>query len=265
LAEALVVDLNNDAEASARDEQSRNPRELDAAAISLRELTRMVLEAEGVPLDRWREALFERIPREESDEAVQKIDAMAMPSDAKPYRQLRKRWRSAKRLFIEIATRVKTAAAPNGEPVRRSVEHLKSVPNWAHAPMRDAPTTAIPKAWRPYVLDENERVVDPKAYVFSIIDAWRTAIKRRDVFTEPRAGYGDPRRGLLEDAAWAFSQRGSAGCSIALSMPTSRSRVSRGSSIPPTASSIRASIRTRICASRWSMASRKSSSRRSIN
>jgi TnpA family transposase len=72
--------------------------------------------------------------------------------------------------------------------------------------MRDAPTTAIPKAWRPYVLDENERVVDPRAYVFSIIDAWRTAIKRRDVFTEPGARYGDPRRGLLEGAAWASSQ-----------------------------------------------------------
>ncbi len=205
LAEALVVDLNNDAEASARDERSRNQRELDAAAILLRELTRMVLEDDGLPLDRWREALFERIPREDLDEAVQKIDAMAMPSDAKPYAQLRKRWRRAKRLFFQIATRVQTAAAPNGEPVREAVEYLKGVPNWTHAPMRDAPTAAIPKAWRPYVLDESERVVDPKAYVFSIIDAWRAAIKRRDVFTEPGARYGDPRRGLLEGAAWTSS------------------------------------------------------------
>jgi TnpA family transposase len=72
--------------------------------------------------------------------------------------------------------------------------------------MHDAPTAAIPKAWRAYVLDESERVVDPKAYVFSIIDAWRAAIKRRDVFTEPGARCGDPRRGLLEGAAWTSSQ-----------------------------------------------------------
>ncbi len=71
--------------------------------------------------------------------------------------------------------------------------------------MPDAPTAAIPKPWRPYVLDEKERVVDSKAYVLSIIDAWRTAIKRRDVFTEPGARYGDPRRGLLEGAAWTSS------------------------------------------------------------
>src|SRR5208282_1803327 len=69
LAEALVVDLNNDAEAAARDERTRNQRELDAAAILLRELTGMVLEDDGLPLDRWREMLFERIPREDLDEA----------------------------------------------------------------------------------------------------------------------------------------------------------------------------------------------------
>jgi hypothetical protein len=41
-------------------------------------------------------------------------------------------------------------------------KYLKGVPNWTHAPMHDAPTAAIPKAWRPYVLDESERVVDPR-------------------------------------------------------------------------------------------------------
>ena len=78
LAEALMVDLNNDAEAVARDERTRNQRELDAAAILLRELTGMVLEDDGLPLDRWREVLFERIPPEDLEDAVQKIDAMAV-------------------------------------------------------------------------------------------------------------------------------------------------------------------------------------------
>jgi hypothetical protein len=43
-----MVDLNNDAEAAARDERTRNQRELDAAAILLRELTGMVLEDDGL-------------------------------------------------------------------------------------------------------------------------------------------------------------------------------------------------------------------------
>ena len=72
--------------------------------------------------------------------------------------------------------------------------------------MRGAPTEAIPKAWRRLVLDADGKVGDPKAYVFAIIDAWRAAIKRRDVFAQPGIRYGDPRRGMLEGAAWQESQ-----------------------------------------------------------
>src|SRR3546814_5316306 len=64
--------------------------------------------------------------------------------------------------------------------------------------MRGAPTAAIPKAWRQHVLDHEGSVRDPKAYVFAIIDAWRLAIKHRDVFAKPGIRYGDPRRGMLE-------------------------------------------------------------------
>lgn len=72
--------------------------------------------------------------------------------------------------------------------------------------MRDAPTKAIPKAWEPHVLDEKGRVVDPRAYVFAIIDAWRAAVKRRDIFANPGTRYGDPRRGMLDGATWQASK-----------------------------------------------------------
>src|SRR3546814_3387121 len=72
--------------------------------------------------------------------------------------------------------------------------------------MRGAPTAAIPKAWRQHVLDHEGSVRDPKAYVFAIIDAWRLAIKHRDVFAKPGIRYGDPRRGMLEGESWHNSR-----------------------------------------------------------
>ena len=68
--------------------------------------------------------------------------------------------------------------------------------------MRDAPTAAIPKAWQAHVLDAEGRVADPRAYVFAIIDEWRAAVKRRDIFASPGTRYGDPRRGMLDGATW---------------------------------------------------------------
>src|SRR3546814_2620298 len=46
----------------------------------------------------------------------------------------------------------------------------------------------------------------PKAYVVAIIDAWRLAIKHRDVFAKPGIRYGDPRRGMLEGESWHNSR-----------------------------------------------------------
>lgn len=136
-----------------------------------------------------------------------KVEAIARPVDTKPYDQLRTKWRSARRLFREVVTRIETDAAPGGKAVKAAISYLKGVDDWSSlARMRGAPTAAIPKAWRQHVLDHEGRVRDPKAYVFAIIDAWRLAIKRRDVFATPGIRYGDPRRGMLEGESWHTSR-----------------------------------------------------------
>ncbi len=97
-------------------------------------------------------------------------------------------------------------AAPGGKTVQEAIGYLAKTADWSDAKMRDAPTTAIPKAWQPHVLDAEGCVADPKAYVFAIIDAWRAAVKRRDIFASPGARYGDPRRGMLGGATWQASK-----------------------------------------------------------
>jgi TnpA family transposase len=206
LAEALLTDLVKDAEAADKKARLRSLRDLDDAAILLRDMGRLVMADDDLPLDRWRDALFERLPRADLDAAMAEVDAIAKPSDAKPYGELRRRWRRARRLFFNIATRLDTGSAPGGDALHAAIGYLKGVSNWSNAAMRDAPTAAVPKSWRPHVMDEGGRVRDPKAYVFAIIDAWRAALKRRDVFANPGIRYGDPRRGLLEGATWQESR-----------------------------------------------------------
>ena len=76
-------------------------------------------------------------------------------------------------------------AAPGGKAVQEAIRYLAKIADWSNAKMRDAPTTAVPKAWQPHVLDAEGRVTDPRAYVFAVIDAWRAAVKRRDIFASP--------------------------------------------------------------------------------
>ncbi len=206
LAEALLTDLVKDAEADEKKARLRSLRDLDDAALLLRDMAALVFKEDRLPLDRWRDALFERLPRADLVAAMAEVEAIARPHDAKPYAELRARWRRARRLFFNIATRLQMDAAPGGKAVQDAMRYLATIADWSSAAMRDAPTAAIPKAWQPLVLDANGRMADPKAYVFAIIDAWRAAVKRWDVFASPGTRYGDPRRGLLDGATWQESK-----------------------------------------------------------
>ena len=169
-------------------------------------MAKLVFEENALPLDQWREALFERLPRDDLVAAMAEVDAIAKPGDAKPYAELLARWRRARRLFFNIATRLEMDAAPGGKAAQEAIRYLAKIADWSKAKMHDAPTAAIPKVWQAHVLDAEGCVADPKAYVFAIIDAWRTAVKRRDIFVSPGTRYGDPRRGMLDGATWQASK-----------------------------------------------------------
>jgi TnpA family transposase len=206
LAEALLTDLIKDAEAADKQARMRGLRDLDDAAILLREMGLLVMADDELPLNDWRNALFEQLPRASLEAAMAKVDAIAKPTETKPYAQLRARWRRARRLFFNITTRIEIDTAPGGRDLKVAINYLKAVADWSSAKMRDAPTAAIPKAWRQHVLDQDGKVRDSRAYVFALIDAWRLALKRRDVFAKPGIRYGDPRRGMLEGQTWQESR-----------------------------------------------------------
>jgi len=206
LAEALITDLIKGAEADHRQSRLRTLHDLDAAAMLLREMGRLVVAEGELPLDAWREALFERIARPDLDAAMAEIDRLAKPRDARPYEELKTSWRRARRLFSHIISRIDLAATPGGTAVKEALAYLGSRPDWSAAALRGAPTAAVAKSWRKLALNPDGQVADPKAYVFAMIDAWRGALKRRDIFVQPGIRYGDPRRGLLDGKTWEGSR-----------------------------------------------------------
>ncbi|MEC5383308.1 hypothetical protein VSX64_21125 [Aurantimonas sp. C2-6-R+9] len=137
------------AEAADKQARLRSLRDLDGAAMLLHAMGLLVLTDDALPLNEWRNVLFERLPRPDLEAAMSKVEAIAKPAETKPYDQLRTKWRSARRLFFEIATRIETDAAPGGITVKAAINYLKAVDDWSSlAKMRGAPTAAIPKAWR---------------------------------------------------------------------------------------------------------------------
>ena len=203
LGEVLISDLFREAEQAQTNNRAAQQRDLDDAVLLLHDLAGMLIGEEDMPFEPWREAVYEQLPKDSIIGAMATVEGLVGPTaSTKPYNELNARWRRARKLFFNIATRIDLAASPGGQEVAEAMNWLREQQDWSKAAVQTAPTGVVSKAWEPYALNAEGRVSDPRAYVFATIDAWHKAVKRRDVFAAPGIRYADPRIGMLENRGW---------------------------------------------------------------
>lgn len=204
LFDALATDLFSRAEEAHSKSRLRSLRDLDAAAVMLRDVGRhVVADDDGdLPMARWRAALFERIAEVDIEAAMASVDSLVTKPDDRRYQELRPHWRRVRTLFSGLLQRTTFEGAPAGQPVTAALDYLRGVEDWNKSRMADAPTRFMGPAWRCHALDDAGRVADKRAYVFAALEAFRAGLKRRDVFVPAGVRYADPRLGLLSGEAW---------------------------------------------------------------
>jgi TnpA family transposase len=204
LFDALATDIITHAEEAHRKSRLRSLRDLDAAAITLRDVGQHVV-ADGddaLPVAEWRSALFEQIARADIQAAMASIDSLVTAPDDRRYQELRPHWRRVRTLFSALLQRTTLDATPAGRPVVASLNYLRGVKDWSKTRMADAPTAFLSSAWKRHALDDAGRIADNRAYVFAALESFRAGLKRRDVFVPAGVRYADPRQGLLSGEAW---------------------------------------------------------------
>ncbi|PZR93594.1 MAG: Tn3 family transposase [Hyphomicrobiales bacterium] len=205
LFDALAADIFSQAEEAHSKSRLRSLRDLDAAAIMLRDVGQHVLAEEeeaDLPLAEWKAALFDQIARIDIQAAMASVDSLVTKPDDRRYQELRPHWRRVRTLFSALLERTEFASTPNGQLVIAALDYLRGVKDWNKSRMADAPTQFMGAAWKRHALDHAGRVADSRAYVFAALDAFRAGLKRRDVFVPAGVRYADPRQGLLSGEAW---------------------------------------------------------------
>ena len=204
LFDALATDIVTQAEEAHRKSRLRSLRDLDAAAIMLRDVSQHVVTDEGdaLPVAEWRKALFEQIAQADIQAAMASVDSLVTTPEDRRYQELRPHWRRVRALFSALLQRTTLGATPAGQPLVTALNYLRGVKDWTKARMADAPTEFLSPAWRRHALDNAGHVADNRAYVFAALESFRAELKRRDVFVPASVRYADPRQGLLSGEAW---------------------------------------------------------------
>ncbi|WP_349963061.1 Tn3 family transposase [Rhizobium sp. ZPR3] len=198
LFDAVTTSMVSEATSSAKQIRLRSLRDLDAAALKLRDAAIVILDSE-TPDDAVHTAIFDLIDRQVLDEAVERVGTLAEPHDDTYFTEIRKHNRKIA-YTPGLLAGLDLGAAPAGRPLLEAIDYLRVVQS-GRKRAGPAPMAFAPKIWLPQ-LKAPDGAVDLTGYKLCVLDGLRRAIRRRDIFPLRSLRYADPRKGLLSGPAW---------------------------------------------------------------
>jgi hypothetical protein len=208
-------------------ERLRTLRDLDQAALQLREACLVLLDPEREDHE-IREAVFARVASHKLRAAVARVGDLANPeeSDQAYYAQLDSRYSTVRRFMPLLLNTIHFEGTSAGKPVLEAWEFLKCLeertqerierlerqdgPNQARRPggpgrpaMGQAPRAVVTRPWKPFVFHARSRhQADKRYYTFCTLERLQNGLRHRDVFVSPSERWGDPRAQLLQGHEW---------------------------------------------------------------
>lgn len=180
----------------------RTLRDLDAAALVLREAVRLLRDP-AIPPAEIRTIAEERIGGTELDLAITVVGDLTRPPDDHYYDDVLTRYSMVRQFLPSLLRTITFEGTAASAPVRAAVAFLREIEDQKKPEMLDAPLEAVPPAWRRLVVQTSPTYrIDRRGYTFAVLEQLQPALKRHDVFVAPSEKWGDARAKLLQGAAW---------------------------------------------------------------
>ena len=201
LLDQLITECLTRAEKQGQKHRLHTLPELDAAALRMREVCKVVLDPK-CPNLKIRTRIFERISRSQLEADVETVSELSRAErDRKYYDQLLGKYSTVRRFLPALLRSIHFQAAAAGQPVLRALEFLKKIEGKLKPDMDNAPREILSAAWRKVVV-QPDRKINRRFYTFCALERLQDALRRRDVYVTPSERWGDPRAKLLRGQAW---------------------------------------------------------------
>ena len=213
LFDRLVGDLVSQSQGAERRERMRTIKDLDAAALTLREACELLLDSglsDESSLGEVRAQVFARTGEQELSQAVTRVGEIARPPEEDHQKELLRRWQTARSFLPDMLAAINFQGTEAAEPLLEALDYLKNIDWKGRKSVDDAPMSVVSKGWQRLTVDDGKPngKVDRKAYSLRVLEALQDALKRRDVYVSPSERYADPRAKLLSGEAWEAAKPG---------------------------------------------------------
>ncbi len=187
-----------------KQERLRTLRALDAAAVVLRDVARVVRDPRYHDAD-VRAVVAAAYGEATIDAAIATVDDLARPPDDHHQREILAQYPTVRRFLPAVLRTIHVKGTASAGPLLTALAFLATLEDPHPPDMVEAPLAVVPKAWRARVVNPDDRPdyhVDRRAYTLAVLEQVQAALRRRDLFVAPSEKWADPRAALLQGAAW---------------------------------------------------------------
>ncbi len=220
LFDALVADMVAASRGLERKERMRTLKDLDAAALTMQDACRPLLDPalpDEMSLGELREQIFATTGREDLRNAIDTVGSVARPPEEEHRKQLVRKWNTARTFLPDLLSAVEFRGTEAAAPVLEALEYLRSSGWKGRYLPEDAPLAAVAKGWEHMLFtgdasgDANGSAdgnvsgngkIERKAYSLGVVEALSDGLKRRDIYVTPSERWADPRAKLLSGEEW---------------------------------------------------------------
>ena len=200
----LMGELRVKAEANAKRKRLQTLRDYDRAAIDLRSVVTVVLDALDDPGLDVRTAILARATRDRLERAVETVARIARNPGDRYQTELLHRYATVRRYLPHFLRTLEFKGVPSARSTLDAVDFLRqaeSQPYRHRFSAAEAPTEVIDRIWRTHVF-EDDGTINRRAYTLAILGALRESLRRHDIFLESSFRWADPRAQLLSQVEW---------------------------------------------------------------
>ena len=198
--EGLMANQGNLSERKRRQERLRSLKDLDEAALALRQVARVVLD-DTVTDGEVRKTVLEQVGRDALTLWVTQVGELAIP----PGQQLSESWKHAlgavSRFLIPLMGAITFEGTPTAVSLMAALRFLTQAEGSRRRSWRTAPKEFIPKSWEDAVYPTGGEP-DKPSYLLCVAYRLWIALKGREIFVQRSYKYGDPRGQLLSSEVW---------------------------------------------------------------
>lgn len=180
----------------------RTLKDLDQAALLLRDAVRVLLDAE-IPAPLVRELILARLGETSLLNAIQAVTELASAADDPEPEAWLETATTISRFLPKLLETLPFEGTATAAPTLAALKFLRGEEGQRRS-WKKAPTAFIPTSWEDLVRPAG--VIDPRAYQVCAAYRLHTLLKRREIFVAASLRYGDPRAQLLQGADWDRSR-----------------------------------------------------------